>query len=164
MRKSIIKSKYALDSFVVLRSLVTTRSRKGFGSFHSEDVEVLIRQSAEQYVCPEVYDEILHASAMDRNSTKENFRFGDAAKSGMFALGAHYSSILNNWMHYSTALSRFFLKISEMQINNGRSSTMVHLEQLFSPYSENPVSGGINVSHSRCDSMIGSCFQWLPIQ
>ena len=134
MRKSTTKSKYALESFVILRSLVTTPSRKGFGSFHSEDVEVLIRQSAEEYVCPEVYDEILDESVKDRNSVNENFRFGDAAKSGMFALGADCSSISNCSISDSGDLSRFFLKFSELQINNGHSSIMVHLEQLFSPY------------------------------
>ena len=87
MRKSAKKSIHALESFVCLRSLTTTPSRKGFGSFHSEDVEVLIRQSAEQYNRPEVYDEILHESAMDRKSINQNFRFGVAAKTGMFALG-----------------------------------------------------------------------------
>ena len=125
---------------------------------------MLIRQSADEYVCPEVYDEVLQESAKDRNSINENFRFGDAAKSGMFALGAHYNSIPNCWISDTRDLSRFFPKFSALQINNGRSSIMVHLEQLFSPYYENPVSGGINASRNRCDSMIGSCSLWLPTQ
>jgi hypothetical protein len=65
----------------------SSASRKGFGSFHSEDVEVLIRQSDAEYHFPEVYDEVLSKSSARNSSIVDSFKFGHTAKNDLFELG-----------------------------------------------------------------------------
>lgn len=65
----------------------TISTREGFGSFHCEDVETLIRQKDEEYQQPEVYDEILSISTKRNAEIVRNFEYGTNAKSSLFVLG-----------------------------------------------------------------------------
>ena len=65
----------------------SSNGRQGFGSFHSEDVEVLIRQSADIYTRPAVYDDLCHhMEERVISSVVRNFEFGTLAKTALFAL------------------------------------------------------------------------------
>lgn len=78
----------AVSRFLQLQRFQSSlANRKGFGSFHSEDVEVLIRQSETEYNVPEVYDEVLSKSLTRNSSIISDFKFGRTAKSNLFALG-----------------------------------------------------------------------------
>jgi hypothetical protein len=78
----------AVDKFLQQKRLQSSSaSRKGFGSFHSEDVEVLIRQSEADYHVPEVYDEVLSKSFARNSSIIDSFQFGHTAKNDLFSLG-----------------------------------------------------------------------------
>ena len=71
-----------------------SNGRQGFGSFHSEDVEVLIRQSSDTYRRPAVYDDLCHH--MEERilaSAVNNFQFGAPAKTGLFALDDDWTFI-----------------------------------------------------------------------
>ena len=43
---------------VTFRSYSKHIKREGFGSFHSGDIEVLVRQSPDEYAIPEIYESI----------------------------------------------------------------------------------------------------------
>jgi hypothetical protein len=65
----------------------TAARREGFGSFHSEDVETLIRRPASEYVRPQVYDDLCrHVEARGAASAVDAFDFGLPAKAALFAL------------------------------------------------------------------------------
>ena len=82
------KSKLCTHISSQIRQETTSASaRQGFGSFHCEDVETLIRLKDEEYKRPEVYDEIL-SHAMKRSAEiVNNFEYGTTAKIALFALG-----------------------------------------------------------------------------
>ena len=70
----------------------TSATREGFGSFHSEDIEVLIRQDKSQYSPPAVYDEVQSKMADNNAAMIESFEFGRKAKASLFALGKQNNS------------------------------------------------------------------------
>ena len=67
----------------------TSKAREGFGSFHSEDIEVLIRQDESEYTCPAVYDEVLSKLKDSNDAIVKSFEFGRQAKNSLFAIGEH---------------------------------------------------------------------------
>ena len=69
----------------------TSAAREGFGSFHSEDIEVLIRQEDGKYSPPAVYDEITSKLTDNNDAIVKSFKFGRQAKNGLFALGMYHS-------------------------------------------------------------------------
>ena len=72
----------------------TTSSRQGFGSFHCEDIETLIRQKDEEYQRPEVCDEVLYQSTQRNAEIINDFEFGSHAKKALFALGRRSSNCM----------------------------------------------------------------------
>jgi hypothetical protein len=69
----------------------STAVRKGFGSFHSEDVEVLIRQDDDVYTPPSIHSEITLKLKEKNDDIVGNFNFGVKAKRGLFILGTTHS-------------------------------------------------------------------------
>lgn len=82
----------------------TTSSRQGFGSFHCEDIETLIRQKDDEYQRPEVYDEVLYQSTKRNAEIIGDFGFGSQAKRDLFALGRRS---LNCMINRSSSASAF---------------------------------------------------------
>jgi hypothetical protein len=70
----------------------STAARKGFGSFHSEDVEVLIRQDDDVYTPPSIHSEITLKLKEKNDDIVRNFKFGSKAKRDLFVLGTAHSS------------------------------------------------------------------------
>jgi hypothetical protein len=82
----------------------TTSSRQGFGSFHCEDIETLIRQKDDEYQRPQVYDEVLYQSTKRNAEIIDDFEFGSHAKRDLFALGRRS---LNCMINRSSSASAF---------------------------------------------------------
>jgi hypothetical protein len=82
----------------------TTSSRQGFGSFHCEDIETLVRQKDDEYQRPEVYDEVLYQSTKRNAEIIDNCDFGSHAKRVLFALGRRS---LNCMINRSSSTSAF---------------------------------------------------------
>lgn len=74
---------------------LSSTSREGFGSFHSEDVEVLIRQNDDIYSHPAVHNEILSKLKHENDAIIENFDFGSQARKSLFTLGTDCFPIYN---------------------------------------------------------------------
>ena len=110
--------------YMRFQDLSTSAARKGFGSFHSEDIELLIRQRDEQYSRPELYDEILSKLKEKNDAIVSGFEFGREAKNSLFALGI-LLSICN--VVYCSELYRLQYQIS---INTPQ-STIVTLSYYF---------------------------------
>lgn len=66
----------------VIRRGSSRKQREGFGSFHSPDVEILVRQSAEEFVLPVIYEEIIKENLQEPLSFGTNcgvhFAFSNA--------------------------------------------------------------------------------------
>lgn len=62
-KKWIISSSSFTSSTVTTSPTHSKSERQGFGSFHSEDIEVLIRQNDDEYKVPEVYQMMSEQSA-----------------------------------------------------------------------------------------------------
>ena len=78
----------------LLATMGKTDSRQSFGSFHSEDVEVLIRQSAAEYTRPAIYDNFCHH--LEQHvvpNIVNNFEFGAHAKINLYALDDQWTFI-----------------------------------------------------------------------
>lgn len=65
----------------------SSASRKGFGSFHCEDVEVLIRQNDNVYVPPSIHSEIILKLKEKNDDIVGYFNCGRSAKKDLFLLG-----------------------------------------------------------------------------
>jgi hypothetical protein len=84
--------------------------RQGFGSFHSEDIEILIRKSNDEYSPPSLYNSIALNTDESIKKSLINFSFGQHAKDSLFLLdndwtfinhGA-FGSTLSHILHEST--------------------------------------------------------------
>ena len=74
--------------------LAGSSTRQGFGSFHSDDVEVLIRQSAAEYTRPAIYDNFCqHMEERVVSDIVNNFEFGERAKTKLYALDDQWTFI-----------------------------------------------------------------------
>lgn len=69
----------------------SSAARKGFGSFHSEDVEVLIRQGDDVYIPPSIHNEIIFQLKEKNDNIIGSFDFGRRAKKGLFVIGTTQS-------------------------------------------------------------------------
>lgn len=69
----------------------SSAARKGFGSFHSEDVEVLIRQGDDVYIPPAIHNEIVLQLKEKNEDIIGSFDFGRRAKKGLFVIGTTQS-------------------------------------------------------------------------
>ena len=84
-------------------------SREGFGSFHSQDIEVLIRQADDSYSHPEVYSDVISKLTDENDAIVERFDFGFPAKKCLFELGTGFlicllktvSAVLRKWHHFT---------------------------------------------------------------
>lgn len=85
---NILRRRYSNDASNVIKK------REGFGSFHSEDIEVLIQMSDKEYQYPVVYDEI--NSQVKQNYPWADFTtclYGKKAKEKYFHLDLEYNFI-----------------------------------------------------------------------
>ena len=65
----------------------SSASREGFGSFHSQDIEVLIRQADDSYSHPDVYSEVISKLTDENDAIVERFDFGFQAKKNLYVIG-----------------------------------------------------------------------------
>ena len=72
----------------------SSASREGFGSFHSQDIEVLIRQSDDSYSHPDVYSEVISKLTDENDAIVERFDFGFEAKKNLFVIGICFTICL----------------------------------------------------------------------
>lgn len=69
------------------------KTRQGFGSFHSDDAEVLIRQGGE-HTRSLVYNDVSHHMEKQLTQVVEQFEFGDSQmKACLFALDGDWTFI-----------------------------------------------------------------------
>lgn len=75
----------------------TNKAREGFGSFHSDDVEVLIRQTSNEYCVPKLFDEIRKhtTDTTDKKqfNKQEELQFGCNVKKSLFAIDKNWTFI-----------------------------------------------------------------------
>jgi hypothetical protein len=64
--------------------------RHGFGSFHSDDVEVLVRQSSSQYIRPIVFGEIEEDLFRFQKRNQTKLKFGHGIKNKLFSIRSEW--------------------------------------------------------------------------
>ena len=74
---------------------VVKSERQGFGSFHSEDIEILVRKDFASYQLPEIYESIQTASDNVINSVVRtgNFQVGKSSMTTLYSLDPSWTFI-----------------------------------------------------------------------
>lgn len=89
---SIIRKKLSY----IFKRLITNdikSNRQGFGSFHSEDIEILIRKSNDEYSSPSLYNSIKFNTDEIIKKSLINFEFGQHVKDSLFLLDNEWTFI-----------------------------------------------------------------------
>jgi len=75
-------SSSSVPSLSSMEQILEQGQRSGFGSFHSEDVEALIRQTNAEYRPPAIYSQIADAT----HTQTKTLHYGRDAKTALFGL------------------------------------------------------------------------------
>lgn len=81
--------------FIGRQFSVAKAERQGFGSFHSEDIETLIRKDTESYQSPEIYESIQQSTDIFINTLLSNgkFELGKPLMSSLYSLDPSWTFI-----------------------------------------------------------------------